>query len=232
MKKFLFAAPRPFAPCLFMLCLFILTLFSGTVHAQFSSCSGDDLQSLVVENVQFRFVKGDTPHAITIGTIRNTGKDAVENVQIETQHLDAGQRPVDVQQSDLYRYGETLAPGKAAMFRLVDIAAQPESSYVSHQTRVVSANCWYGYGVEDSTPAASAKLCSRLPDYVFFLLGFAVFLLVLVFGVRRIAAKQQNALERFQFESLALSKRMAESAERNSALLERIAQALEERNKS
>ncbi|MDR3159501.1 MAG: hypothetical protein LBU11_10995 [Zoogloeaceae bacterium] len=228
MKKLLFAA----------LCLSALL----PVHAA-SNCSGDApdaREALAFEDVRISFVNRkdqSATYVITVGVLRNTSACVVEGIQIEARHLDGEKRLIDVHKE--YFYNATLKPGEDLAFRIYEPAAQAQSAYASYQTRIVSANykCAPAQETSSETPPASVSskgatqwgkwLVDWLPLYVF--LGIWIFLIYKYSGNR---SRMMRILER----QIELMERQGELTERQNtlgnALIERIAAALEERNKS
>jgi hypothetical protein len=211
------------------LCLTALFMTSGAAHAV--NCSEELLKSLVIEEPQFRFVKDrNRNYGEFIGIIRNTGKEKAANIQIVTRHLDAQQRLIDVQQD--YLHGLTLAPGEDLPFRFGFSASLPESAYASHQVQVVDADCAYR-AAENVAPPVSAPDEPPAVSWAQWLLSwgrwlwdtlvpvvFIGFFLFLMFNIRRSGPRTSGLLTQ-----------QLELTTQQNALLERIAQALEERNK-
>ncbi|MDR3159500.1 MAG: hypothetical protein LBU11_10985 [Zoogloeaceae bacterium] len=244
MKKLLFAA----------LCLFVFLLASGAGSAR--SCSDETLKSLATEDVQVRFIKDQGKTLMeTIGLIRNTGKEKAEDIRLVTRHLDAEQRLIDV--STTFLYGITLAPGEDVAFHFGNYASLPESVYASHETRAVSADCAY----TEPSALASGEPSNTTPSSQWgeWLMNWLPLLIIIVIWIywiyryygsrsptmrraerqvellrRQVELMEQrnpldNALMKCQVEFM---ERQAERMEQQNALIERIAAALEERNKS
>jgi hypothetical protein len=218
------------------LILTALFLFPGMSSAQ--GCS----EALAFKDVQFRFVKEQgNVYIETIGILQNTSKEKVGNPQIVVWHLDAQKRLIDMQQNFLY--GRTLAPGEDLAFRRRDIAAHPQSVYASHEPRIV--DCVYGKAGTarfsgNVSNAASTNL--TLLYVALFLLAFVIALVVMTrkyTGARSPILQAQERQFKWaerQGELLAhqveLLERQLELTAQNNVLFERIARALEDRNKS
>jgi hypothetical protein len=225
------------APVL-VLVLLALFLLPGVSNAQ--NCSGETLKSLVFEEVQVRFVKerGDT-FVETIGILRNTGEEKVEDLRIVTRHLDADGRLIGVQLN--YLYGFPLAPGEDLAFRLIDVAGHPQSAYASHVTRVEGADCAYSALAPASgkTPDATP---SRWGKHLWDMLVRWGPILLLIMTLIIVTSKYSGARSPFiqmherQFKLLerqaGLVERQLELSAQNNALFERIAKALEDRNQT
>ncbi|MDR2364265.1 MAG: hypothetical protein LBD68_00195 [Zoogloeaceae bacterium] len=224
--------------------LFLLPGMGGAAQI----CSVETLKTLAVEEVQVRFTKerGDA-HVETIGILRNKGQEKVEDIRLVTRHLDAEGRLLDVQQN--YLYGVTLAPGEDMPFRFRQFATQPQPAYASHDTRVAGAYCAYNEAEETEVASASGKtsdsilgkLGKLLADVWPILLLIAVLFLVTrkYSGARSPVVQAQERQLKFverQLElmerQIALLERQGEWSAQNNALFERIATALEDRNKS
>jgi ATP-dependent Zn protease len=245
MKKLLFA----------VLCLSALLPLSGAVHAA-SNCSSDvpdAREALTFEDVQLSFVnmkdRGAT-YVITVGVLRNISACAVEDIQIEARHLDGEKRLIDVHEK--YFFNTTLKPGEDLAFRIYEPAAQAQSAYASYPMRVVSAN--YAPAQETSgvdTPASVPSKNSAIQWKERLLNWFPLLLLIVVwlFFITRYSGAKSPAMRRAERQvelverqvelterqntlGSALMERQAERMEQQNALIERIAAALEERNKS
>ncbi|MDR0736031.1 MAG: FxLYD domain-containing protein [Zoogloeaceae bacterium] len=220
------------------LVLFAFLLASSAGGAQ--TCSDETLKSLAVDEVQTRFVKerGDT-FVETIGILRNTGEEKVEDIRIATRHLDADGRLIGVQLD--YLYGFPLAPGEDLAFRLIDVARHPQSAYASHVTRVAGADCAYNAlapasgKTPDATPSRWGK---RLWDMLVQWGPILLLIVVLIIVTRKYSGARSPFVQVYerQFKLLerqiGLVERQLELSAQNNALFERIAKALEERNKS
>jgi hypothetical protein len=225
------------------LAMLAFLLASGAGSAQ--TCSGETLKSLVFEDVQIRFVKDrGNAYVETIGILRNTGEEKANDILLVTRHLDVEGRLIDVQRDFLYSI--SLAPGEDLAFRFREIAAHPQSAYASSVTRVMSANCEYKQVVPThssgkTSGSAVDTLWESLANWWPILLLIAALFIVTrkYSGTRspvvqnqerqfKLVERQIELIER----QIALLERQGEWTRRNNALFERIAQALEERNKT
>jgi ATP-dependent Zn protease len=208
---------------LFLFALLFPILGAGSVLAD---CPDDAPEALVAENVRVSFVKEqDTLRVATVGTLRNASKRKVENIQVETRHLDAEKRLTDVHNK--YLFDVVLKPGDDLAFRLYEPAAQPQSAYVSQQTRVASAE-YVCVDESDSTASAPSDDTTWWQKYLMGWLPVWVMIVIMIFSIYRCSGNRSPTMRILGRQI----KHMEQQDILKNALIERIAQALEERNKS
>jgi hypothetical protein len=238
--------------CVFFLFAFLLAFGAAGGTRNGSDNVPDAREALTFEDVRVSFVnmkdRGAT-YVITVGVLRNISAREVRNIQVEVRHLDGEKRLVDVHED---YFSAPLKPGEDLAFRIYEFAAQPQSAYVSHQMRVVSAKyaCVPKKVSEtDSTtvpeastavPGASAAVSEASDDIGFWarwgrllsnvlppLLG----IVVLLFICYKYSGTKSPVVQGQEHQNELIKRQVELLAEQN-ALIERIAAALEERNKS
>jgi ATP-dependent Zn protease len=219
--------------------LFALFLICG--HAL--ACSNNDApeasearDALVFEDVQVSFITmkdRGAPYVVTVGILRNTSGREMTDIQIEARHLDREKRLIDVHKD---YFSAPLKPGEDLAFRIYEFAAQPQSAYVSHQVRVVSAKykCAPAQKTSSVTPPAPVPSKKNAIQWKERLLDWFPLLLLIVvwlFFITRCSGAKSPAM-RAQERQFKLLEHQVGIVEQQNALIERIAAALEERNKS
>lgn len=97
-----------------------------------------DPETVSVTDTSISYTAGDGPPFITtIGTIKNPSDMPIENVVVEVKYFNASNELIDVVTEPIY--GVVVPASNEVAFRVRDVADKPETAYVSHSVRIVSA---------------------------------------------------------------------------------------------
>lgn len=127
--------------------LFLLAAFAPGLSLAACPSEGPegDASSLQVISPTFSVSEEEGHRNITtLGTLKNSSGDCLEEIVVEIKFFDASKKLVDTVTQPVY--GVVVPAGKDVAFRIRDVAAKPREAYAEQSVRVVSAEPRFSRG--------------------------------------------------------------------------------------
>lgn len=155
-----------------------------------AAVDGDRSRPEVIESSVTLNEMDGTLWVTTVGKIRNSSSEDLEDVVIEVQYLDRDGKLIDAAMNNLY---QVLVPaGETVAFRSQQMAATTRERYASHTARLVLKSAVSQTAAAAGSTGAAGKSRSKTEDAPLLLwVPLVLFTLVALYLLRRASLRRQ-----------------------------------------